>query len=250
MRGPIPWIMTPGQMNETNKTLDYLISLNEVDALIVETREKLLLYPQRIRKMKGEGARQEKKCDDACERYDRAHQQRRIAEKEVFALRDEIDREQAKLMEVKSNKEYNAVLQEIASARERIDEWEMTGLEQLELEEKADLERDGEKGILDRMRSEQAAEESRLDGLIAEKRERLHNLEEERIQRVGIIDGVWIDEYELLMERYPGTVVVEIENDHCSGCNWKLVASTIQRVHLNRNVVRCEHCKRVLYLKS
>ena len=237
-------------MSETNKALDCLISLNEVDALIVETREQLELYPQKIREMKGGVTWQQKRCDETCGRYDQAHQQRRIAEKEVFALRDEIGREQAKLMEVKSNKEYNAVLQEITSARERIDEWEMTGLEQLELEEKAGVERDAERGVLDRMRSEEEAEKSRLDGLIAEKRERLHNLEEERRQRLGRIDGIWIDEYELLVERYPGTVVVELENDHCSGCNWNLVASTIQRVHLNRNVVRCEHCKRVLYLKS
>jgi predicted nucleic acid-binding Zn-ribbon protein len=237
-------------METTNMELEHLIALNEVDALIVEIREQIELYPSKLRQMEERWTHQQKKHQDASARFDKALQQRRSAEKEVLTIREKIRKEQAKLMGVKSNKEYDAVLQEINAAGGKIDAWEMTGLEQLELEEKAGAERDLEKEHLDRLQPEQQAEKSRIDGMIREKQERLDKLEKEREPRLGQLDDTWVDDYELLMERYPGAAVVALEGNHCSGCNWRLVASTIQHVRENRNVVRCEHCQRVLYLKS
>ena len=41
-----------------------------------------------------------------------------------------------------------------------------------------------------------------------------------------------------------------IAGDHCGVCQWSLVAVTVQHVRAGQEIVRCDHCRRILFAEA
>ena len=59
------------------------------------------------------------------------------------------------------------------------------------------------------------------------------------------LDTKILEEYELLLEKYPGSAVVQVMHDMCAGCNIALPTSVLSELHVE-GIKKCSNCGRIL----
>lgn len=230
-----------------NEQLQQLKELTALDATIVQTREQLARYPVMLGRLDSAEGALLKTIEEAGQRLEVALRERRPVEKEVATLEAQIHRYHDQQAAVKTNKEYQAINQEIEALRTRIDQRETVALEFLEEEESLQKRKKAAAAQLASLKAEHDAERGRIKTQIAEKQERLERLGGERRRNLAGLAEDIREIYELLNQRFQGSAVVPLEGDTCGGCHWSLVAQTCQHVRAGRDLVRCEHCHRYLF---
>lgn len=233
-----------------NDQLRQLISLTEVDHAMAELREQLGRYPAMIAKMDAAEARQQKLITEAEAVLEVARHDRRGAEKELATLREKIRKYGAQQSAVKTNKEYQAITQEIEQTRGKMDEWETLGLEKLEVEERCTAQRKAAADQLAKLKAEYADERQRIETQVREKKEKLQRLTSERNRKFEEVPEEFKQIYDLLNERNPGTACVPLDGENCGGCHWHLFPQMCQLVRRGEEMIRCDHCHRFLYAKN
>ena len=116
-------------------TLERLIDLQKVDSELIEIqnlRGDLPVQVDRLNKEVKENEYNLKELDNKCQAYKKEHG---ISEMEIKALEGKQKKYQMQLFEVKTNREYDAVTQEIEGVKVNISKKESRLLELMDLED-------------------------------------------------------------------------------------------------------------------
>jgi predicted nucleic acid-binding Zn-ribbon protein len=173
--------------------------------------------------------------------------QRRQLESAITEEQSNLQKAQRKLLEVKTNKEYSAMLAEIEAFKQKISGHEDAVLHIMELtdlrkQELQDLERrvkEAEQTLTEGRRRNEL-ELSVLQNTLTE-RQRLREETGRQLERPVM------DLYVRLLNSRKGLAVVGIKNGTCQGCFLSLPPQLVQEVRRNDRVLTCSHCQRILY---
>jgi len=86
-----------------------------------------------------------------------------------------------------------------------------------------------------------AAGSSKLKGELKE-------LKKRREELLPQVDGPLLQQYEGLLEKAGGMAVAAVRQGSCTGCKTSLPGAFAQRLRAHDRVVRCDNCRRFLYL--
>jgi uncharacterized protein len=176
--------------------------------------------------------------------------QRRKAETELVDLQERLKKYQNQLVEVKTSREYGAMLNEIDGVKKQVRSHEETVLV---LMETIDASRKELAERQTRLPEETAAHEEALkdwrkyqqqiDSEIASVREEIRQLEAQ-IPRKMLAD------FHRLYEKKGGLAVVRAVGASCSACHVRIRPALFQELRARRDVVYCDSCKRILYYED
>jgi predicted nucleic acid-binding Zn-ribbon protein len=182
--------------------------------------------------------------------FEALRNQRREKEREIEEERDKVERAKAKLMSIKTNKEYYAMLKEIEGTRRSNAAREEELLALLVRYEET------EKRL-----AEQKAE---LDEVSAKYRERMVEVE----ARMGSFDGDigkflarkkqvssglepgLARRFEMIFERRDGLAVVAAKNYSCTGCHMNIAPQLFNLLQREDRIHTCPNCNRVVYFEA
>lgn len=174
----------------------------------------------------------------------------RETESEVIGLEEEIKKAQRNLMNLKTNREYAALMSEIDGFKKKISNLEEHALllmdnvvraKKIRKEEEKRLEK--EKGGLDEVLKVLAREES-------EKQAELSEEEKRRPVLSGAIPGEMLIAYErILKAKANRKALAGVKDNICTGCQTRLPTGTLDKLHKGADLVFCEGCNRLLYLE-
>jgi predicted nucleic acid-binding Zn-ribbon protein len=175
-----------------------------------------------------------------------AERQRRTLERELESVQTHLHRTQSKLHEVKTNKEYGAVLAEIDIGKQRIAELEDQVLELMELtEQHRDQYTQHENQLL--VASAALDDQGRLvrheQTVLAE---RIAVEEATRQQLVAGLDAQLYARYARLTTLRSGQAVVYVQDSTCGGCYLKVQPQLISEIRRQDKLLACPHCQRLL----
>ncbi len=185
---------------------------------------------------------------EAAKSRDAANQhQRRGAEKDLDEVQRRLSRFKGQLMDVKTNREYQAMLKEIAGAEREKQALEDRILEIL-------LEADGLAAEVAREEADLAAEKA----AVAEERQALEasgaDFGQRREASVGArdrlsaqMDPAALSLFESVSRARRGVAVVEARAGHCGSCHVRLRPQIFNDIRLNERIIQCESCQRILY---
>jgi len=230
-----------------NEQLRLLTQLQRIDSEIDQIEERKQEIPgeiSRLEKSYQSFGQEVQRLRDRIEEINRLRQKK---EHEAERERENLKKSQLKLREVKTNKEYKAMLKEIETLKERISASEEEILNyMILLEEETERLRGKEKELQERKedflrkKKEKEEEIARLEQL----------LEEKRRDKGEIICG--LDErayqgYLRLREGRNGIAVVNVVDGICQGCYMVLPPQTFNEVKKNDQIINCTHCSRILF---
>jgi predicted nucleic acid-binding Zn-ribbon protein len=161
---------------------------------------------------------------------------------------DKIAKLKAQLGEIKTNREYTAMISEIengkadkAGAEEKI----LILMDQCEAAEK---EIDKEKVNVAATEKVFNAKKKEVEDEIAVIKDKIRVLESKRDQLKPDVEKQQLSLYEKIVAHKEGIGIVPVINkDTCGGCYIQLMPQQINAILMGNQIVQCESCQRILY---
>jgi predicted nucleic acid-binding Zn-ribbon protein len=177
---------------------------------------------------------------------EKAQGNRKTLEIEIESTNEHIKKYQAQLFQVKTNKEYSALLAEIDAHKAKNAQTEDRILVLMEEVETRTKSLQQEKDKLAKVRAEYAKKKTELEASLTVVKTELS----ERIQeRAGLLPDLTrevLASYERVHKSRKGIAIVPIRDGSCGGCFINLPPQRVAEVRQGEDVVHCEHCGRIL----
>jgi len=175
--------------------------------------------------------------------------QRLEKEREIDEERDKVEKAKAKLMSIKTNKEYYAMLKEIDGTRRsntaREDEL-ISLLSKYEESEKCLSEHKAELDVVAGEYQERMTDitarmgsfDADIEKILTRKREIAAKLE------VGLVTR-----FETIFERREGLAITAAVNSSCNGCNMNISPQLFNLLQREERIHTCPNCNRIIYFE-
>ena len=228
--------------------LDRLVHLQETDEKIVAFQKEEEELPREIQeKEKSVGVLEEER-NQIQTSLDDLEKQISDLNIELGEVKDNQRRCQARVLAVKTQREYQAVQRESEIARKRRGELEgqiKEFLEEKEVIEDSSLEvksRIGDQAKT--LKKKRQSADSRLKKIQGER----EDLEKTRAVEASLIDPVLLGKYQKVFERYRGKGVVMVSGGVCNGCFMMVPPQLYNQVLSQGGVHQCPNCGRIIYV--
>ena len=172
---------------------------------------------------------------------------RRDIEKDVAAVQTRLSRYKDQLMEVKTNKEYQAMQHEIAIAQDAVRSHEDRILERMEEGEALAAELKAAETELKRQESAISAERKVLDAEAAELQKQAAEKQGGRAALAAQVSAAALRLFDHVARQRKGQALAEARDGVCTVCHVRLRPQVFNEVRRNESLIQCESCLRILY---
>jgi predicted nucleic acid-binding Zn-ribbon protein len=174
--------------------------------------------------------------------------QRKERELELATKEEGVKKLEAQLFSLKTNKEYQAMLQQIADAKADASIIEDKIIQILDQVDKSKVELEKEK---ERLKAEEKVfqeQKGKVEARIKEVDGRLAELDAKRGQIVPQLDSKILAQYDRILRNRDGLAIVAVRNNSCGGCNMLVPPQVINLIRMYERIITCEICNRMLYI--
>lgn len=227
--------------------LELLWELQKIDLDLKAIEEDRDRYPKEIKKLDEKQKLEQERIHKEREKLESLEKERRQKEKHLIGEQDRIKRSEGRMSEVKTNKEYQALLTEIESFKEaigRVEEEILLIMDEMEEVKKQLSKREKEITVtLEKVDAEKREIQEKMNQgevLWKEKLERKENLSKQ-------IEANLFKLYNMLKEKRQGIGIVNVRHETCQGCYVNVPPQMFIEVQKNNSLIRCPNCNRILY---
>lgn len=231
---------------DTNKDMEMLLKLQGIDYELGELERSKDYLPDMISNLENEM----QEISEALESSEKELTEQTLLHKkldvELTSLNQELAKFQKQMQDIKTNKEYDALTNEIVNRKLKISETEEEILKALtnidDLKEKI-------KGY----KQKKQEEEERNTDQLASLKEELNSIEDkikikedERKNLTVRINKILLSTYERVKRGRGNQVVVTIRKRACTGCYKGIPPQKIQEIRRGEQIFTCDNCGRIL----
>jgi predicted nucleic acid-binding Zn-ribbon protein len=226
--------------------LNALIQLQEHDSRLARLEAEAGRLPKRIEAIRASVAEAHAAVDAAKVKVDSTRKNLRAKEKDLDVVAAKRSKADAHLWEVKTNKEYSAVLVEIEDIKQEKARTEEEILALMEMQERLAAEiRDAEARL--RTREEQGnQDEGRVRQQLSAVEAELAAVREERVALARDVPPGILADYERILKARGGLAIAPVTTGVCGGCRVTIRPQALQELR-GATLMRCESCGRYLY---
>jgi len=237
-------------VQDLKSQLANLLQLQTIDSEIYRLRAEKEAKPQEIKVL--QEAFEAKKQGLAVLEKNLADLQKKRKDKELeLSSKEEGSKKlQAQLYSLKTNKEYQTMLQQIQDSKADASVIEDKILELFEQSDKAKSEIDKENGRLKEEEKGFLAEKKKVDDRVKEIDDRLAQLEAQRKQVLPGLEPKILSQYDRILASRDGLAIVRVKDNTCKGCNMFVPPQVINMIKMYERIITCEVCNRMLYIEE
>jgi predicted nucleic acid-binding Zn-ribbon protein len=228
-------------------TLQLLIELQEIERKVRGLAEQKARAPIQIAVMQEEESKAEGRLEEKEEMLKSAQRLRRELEREVEDLEGRKSKSKQRLLEVKSNKEYQAILKEIDDIEDLIRRREDQIIEQMEVAESLAGEVQEHKRLLAEAHKRLEQEGAQLEKEAAKADTLIASLEEQKELLKPQIPPEMLQKYQLLSANRGGVALAPVNRATCQVCHMNLPPQICIDLQKNEKVMHCPNCQRIIY---
>lgn len=170
------------------------------------------------------------------------------AELDLSSKEESIKKAQSQLYQLKTNKEYQAKLTEIASLKADLSVLEENILKIMELIDEAEKKLKEKKENIAKEEEKFRQQENQINKEKEATETKIEQLKNKRKIAVEQIDKTLLNKYEGFLKTRYGLAIVPVENGTCGGCRMSLTPQTINEIKMYKDLIICNSCIRILYL--
>jgi len=229
------------------KQIEMLVKIQDKDQALDQLKGQILAGPERIKESQEEIERLERDLESDKIRIQECRKVQREYESTVEDCAGHIRKSKAKLLTIKNNKEYQAVLKEIEDTEGANAEKEdkiLACMEELESLKQAFQDKENNlSAVKDRFEQEAKAIQDEVH-------QAQDAFSEEERQREGVaktIDPKILAKYELLKTGGGGLAVALVQNATCSGCHMSIPPQMYNELQRRDSLTFCPNCERIIY---
>jgi len=231
-----------------NPDLEALKDLQAQDTRIAGLEAEVARLPRQIEAIQAALADARKAVDTLKARGETTKKDLRAKEKDLEVVAGKRAKSEARLYEVKTNKEYSAVLVEIEEIKQEKARTEEEILSLMELQERLGVDiREAEARLATR-EAEARQDEAVIRQKLAAVENELEVVRAERASRARDVVRPLLGDYEKILRACGGLAVVPVTTTAvCGGCRMAIRPQALQELRAATGLVHCENCGRYLY---
>jgi predicted nucleic acid-binding Zn-ribbon protein len=227
-----------------------LIQLQQLDLEIRQLTLFLEAIPPQIEDIDKKIAESSLIAAAAKERMTGSQKKRRELENEVKDIKNHIGKYKRQLNEVKTNKEYTALLKEIEESEKRVDRLEETFIAEMLLED--DIQKDILKAN-QRLAETQETLSREKEAIFLRKKEgeeKIQGLNRRKAELLPAIPADQVELYQNISRKKGGLVLSPVRDDFCDLCHVRIRPQVLNELLSMRKLILCENCGRILYWRE
>ena len=238
------------KLSETSLKLQLsnLIKLQTVDSEIYILRSEKSLKPQEIKALEDSFEAKKASMAELDKKSLDLQKQRKDKEGELAAKDEAIKKLQGQLYGLKTNKEYQTMLQQIQDAKADSSLIEDKVLELFDAADNVKKEAEKEKERLKEEEKIFLSEKKKVDDRVKIIDDRLAQLDAQRKQALQNIDPKILSQYERILSNRDGLAIVTVKGTSCGGCNMFVPPQVVNLIKMYEHIITCEMCNRILYI--
>ncbi len=227
-----------------------LIDLQEIMTRGRSVESEKRKVPLEVADLKGLFEERETKFLSAQQEFEQLKKDRREKEREIEEERDKVERAKAKLMSIKTNKEYYAMLKEIEATKRINAQREEELLSVMGRYEESEKRLAEYKAAVDEVGDEYRARMVDIDAKMSVFDREIGALEAKKAQIASRIDKGLARRFEMIFDRRDGIAIVAARNQSCMGCHMNLSPQLFNLLQRDDRIHTCPNCNRILYYEA
>ncbi len=229
--------------------LQNLVLLQQVDSELKRVEAALAEAPRRRADLQQRLANERGRLDAAKAALDESLRTRRQREGELQTLEAKRSKYKGQLMDVKTNKEYTAMLHEIEGVERDVRTCEDQILAEMERAESLSVEVKREEADFKQSEAGFKAEAAALDDEARRLETQAADQRRERDQALGTLPEA-ARELFTRVARLRGSAVSQARDEMCQSCRMKLRPQMYMELKHNDRIVQCPSCSRILFYEA
>jgi predicted nucleic acid-binding Zn-ribbon protein len=229
-----------------NAELEKLVRLHHAETDLKRIEADLAEVPRLGKEVEERLERDRSRLDAAKAALAGSQKARKEHEGAVAELKGKLSKYKGQLMEVKTNKEYTAVLHEIEGVERDIRARDDLTFAEMEKEEGLAQDAQREEAAFKAVAADAAKERSDLEARAAALAAEASRKQAERDAAAATIPEEALDLYSRVV-KLRGSGLAEARDGVCEACHVKLRVQVWVEVRKNERLLQCESCSRILY---
>lgn len=234
-------------MEMQNSQIDNLVSLQKIDSEKHKYIGKCNEIPKKIETMKNNLKKATESISTGRQKLKEFELEHRGRESKLLSVEDNLKKLSSRLFEVKTNKEYTALLHEIDAMKNEksASEDSIIGILDSIENQKAEIKR-----LEDEYKNKETAandEIGKLENQMKDYQDKINELELRRNEIIVNIDKDVLSNYEKVLKNKNFLAVVKVEKEICCGCNINVPPQIVNEIRKKKEIISCQHCSRILY---
>jgi uncharacterized protein len=230
-----------------NPDLQHLIHLQELDLAADRHRRRAADIPVLQSALDAKLAERVGAVDAVKARIAACQTARREIEKDLAAVQGRLSKFKNQLMEVKTNKEYQAMQKEMSVAEQEISDHETRMLERMEEADGLALELKAAEAALKGAQAEIVQQREQLEAEKGDLERQLQATREERATVSAQTSGEALAVFDRLSLSRKGVAMAEARDGLCTVCHVRLRPQVYNQARRNEGIIQCDSCNRILY---
>ena len=215
--------------------------------LVEKEKQKI---PLEVSDLKSLFEEREAKFLSAQQEFEQLQKEKREKERGIEEEREKVERAKAKLMSIKTNKEYYAMLKEIEGTKRTNTSREeelLSVLARYEEVEKRLAELAAEvEDLGGRYRERMVDIEARMSKFDKD----ISQLRARKAEVAAALDKGLARRFEMIFERRDGVAIVPARNQSCTGCHMNISPQLFNLLQRDDRIYSCPNCNRIIYFEG
>ena len=229
------------------KDLQLLIALQESDSKLSRAITEKKVLPERLAQLEQSYLDRKKEFDQFQDSFNDLKNQYRDKERQLKQGQDDLRKAKDRLVSVKNNKEYQAILKEIEGIQQKKEDTELEGIMLLDVMDKKSEELkeqeksfQGVEGKYNHDRDFLMSELQKLD-------QRVETCQQENVSlRSTVAEGL-VKKYDAIRKLHNDVVVVPVRKEVCQGCHMNIPPQMYNELQTSTVLMSCPQCNRIIY---
>jgi predicted nucleic acid-binding Zn-ribbon protein len=227
--------------------LEHLIQLQDLDLAVDRARRRIAELPASQQALEERLAERAGTVAGIKERMAASQAARREIEKELAAVQGRLSKYKGQLLELKTNKEYQAMQKEMSVAEHDVRAHEDKLLEHMEYAELFAAELKAAEAVLKTEQAEVGRAQRALDAERVELERELARVTTARAELIAQVPREALMLFERVAHGRKGIAVAEARDGLCTLCHVRLRPQKFNEVRRNDGLHQCDSCTRILY---
>ena len=227
-----------------------LIKVQECDSQLVKLSAKKKILPENLEKLDKEFISFEEEIKKNKVKYDELKSRHAENENKIKKINEGIVKTKERMLEVKNNKEYQAMLKEIETAESSRNEVETAIISILEELDKLAVLVKKDDEILKQNRAKYEQEKKTIENDLNAVDTDVVNWEKKRNDLQKNVPNDLLVRYEKIKKRNKGIGVTSVWKSVCNGCHMNIPPQLYNEIQRSEELFSCPNCNRILYFQD
>jgi predicted nucleic acid-binding Zn-ribbon protein len=230
--------------------LQHLIHLQDLELIAERVRQRVTDLPLAQAALEARVAERTAAVEAVKGRIGANQAARRDIEKDLAAVQARLSKYRDQLMEVKTNKEYQAMQTEIGVAEQNVRAQEDRLLERMVETDTLSAELKAAEAALKAEQADVASEKEKLEQECTAMEQELQRTTAERKSVSSQLSPAALALFDHVSKHRKGVALSEARDGHCTQCHVRLRPQVFNEVRRNDGLIQCESCSRILYFAA